>query len=785
MGNAANEKRMKNFILKFWPFFVIVGIWFLFSYPYFLQNKIPYPSTYQVDFFSPWSRYSNYDSPVKNNAMPDVITQTYPWKHFTIEELKKGEIPFWNPYSFSGTPHLANYQTAVFSPFNLLYFILPFLDAWSIIVLLQPLLAGIGTYLYLRQVKVSQAGVLLGAVALMFSGFIVVWMAYGTLAMAIVFLPLILYFIEKFFEKHSFIYLLAISIFTACSYLSGHFQTSLYLSALIGFYILYKSFIAKDIRNGVIAGIYVFWGILLAMPQILPTFEFYKNSVRDSAYNSGSGIPYFNFVTIFAPDFFGNPVTRNNKFLDYAEWQAFVGMIPLFLATFIHWKKPPQSFFLIVVIATAILAMASPLQELISMLHIPVISTTVQSRIIVLCTFSLAILAGFGYDELLGLIKKRKYKAIGIRILLIVVLLSVVWIMLLLGKLPSDEASIAKKNLILPTGTFIFAMIGIAAVLYMKNRLSFLLTTMLLVGLVSFESFRFAQKWMPFDPRSFVFPNTKVTTFLQNNKENGRIFGNMGGQMEIYYGLKSVEGYDSLYIERYGEFMAAAATGSFAAPVSRVVNLARISSNTDRVLNLLGVSLIFHPTADTYAVWAYPVWNKNWLQPIYEDSTYIIFKNTHVMPRAKMFYRHEVIPTKEKNLQRFYAPSFNYESTFLLEEKIPLTSFTNVKNSVKIVSNTSSNIVVDVKTNKPGMLFLSDPFYPGWEAYVDGKKTKIYRANYAFRAVVVPKGRHTITFVYVPYSFYIGVALAGIGVVGILLASACYARKVKLAKING
>src|SRR3989344_7176291 len=117
---------MKKFFLKFWPIIFIFIIWFIFTSPYFLNNKVPFASTYQVNFFAPWSTYSEFWGPVKNNAMPDVITQIYPWKHFTIETLKNGQIPLWNPYSFSGTPHLANYQSAVLSPFNILFFIFSF-----------------------------------------------------------------------------------------------------------------------------------------------------------------------------------------------------------------------------------------------------------------------------------------------------------------------------------------------------------------------------------------------------------------------------------------------------------------------------------------------------------------------------------------------------------------------------------------------------------------------------------------------------------------------------------
>src|SRR5690348_1671397 len=109
---------MKKYVLRVWPVLFILGLWFVFSLPYFTQKKIPYPAQYQVSYFTPWNEYAGYKFPIKNNAISDVINQLYPWKYFTIEQLQKGQLPTWNPYSFSGTPHLANYQSAVFSPFN-------------------------------------------------------------------------------------------------------------------------------------------------------------------------------------------------------------------------------------------------------------------------------------------------------------------------------------------------------------------------------------------------------------------------------------------------------------------------------------------------------------------------------------------------------------------------------------------------------------------------------------------------------------------------------------------
>src|SRR3989304_8660667 len=175
--------------LKYWPIIFIVGVWLVFAHPYFIFGKVPFPSGYLVNFFAPWNAVPDFAGPYKNGATPDVITQIYPWKNLVIELWKQGSIPLWNPYSFSGTPLLANYQSAALSPLNLLYLIFPFTDAWSIAVLLQPLLAGLFMYMLIRPFRVNSGGSVIASIAFMFSGFITTWMSYQTLGYAILFLP--------------------------------------------------------------------------------------------------------------------------------------------------------------------------------------------------------------------------------------------------------------------------------------------------------------------------------------------------------------------------------------------------------------------------------------------------------------------------------------------------------------------------------------------------------------------------------------------------------------------
>ncbi len=120
---------MQKKLFQLLPFFFFFGLWFIFASPYFFQGRVPFPATYQVNHFHPWSLDQKNWGPVKNGAMPDIIDQIYPWRHFSVQEIKQGRLPWWNPNSFSGNPHIANVQSAAFSPMNTLFFFLHLLKA--------------------------------------------------------------------------------------------------------------------------------------------------------------------------------------------------------------------------------------------------------------------------------------------------------------------------------------------------------------------------------------------------------------------------------------------------------------------------------------------------------------------------------------------------------------------------------------------------------------------------------------------------------------------------------
>ena len=149
--------KLKKLIINNWPMFVIFLIVTIFFWRFIFRGLLPIPMDMIVGMYHPWRDivWDNLEAgvPFKNFLITDSVRQQLPWRQLVIESFKNSRLPRWNPYSLAGTPLLANLQSAPFYIFNLLFFVLDFSLAWSILIFLQPLLAGVFIYFYLRNYK--------------------------------------------------------------------------------------------------------------------------------------------------------------------------------------------------------------------------------------------------------------------------------------------------------------------------------------------------------------------------------------------------------------------------------------------------------------------------------------------------------------------------------------------------------------------------------------------------------------------------------------------------------
>src|SRR5438067_96109 len=115
---------MKKFDFIILLFFIIAA----FFSPFIVQGKLPIPADTIVGLYHPFrdlyaKQYPN-GIPFKNFLITDPVRQQYPWRNLAMDSIKNLELPLWNPYAFAGTPLLANFQSAVFYPLNVLLFLL-------------------------------------------------------------------------------------------------------------------------------------------------------------------------------------------------------------------------------------------------------------------------------------------------------------------------------------------------------------------------------------------------------------------------------------------------------------------------------------------------------------------------------------------------------------------------------------------------------------------------------------------------------------------------------------
>jgi hypothetical protein len=141
----------------------------------------------------------------------------------------------------------------------------------------------------------------------------------------------------------------------------------------------------------------------------------------------------------------------------------------------------------------------------------------------------------------------------------------------------------------------------------------------------------------------------------------------------------------------------------------------------------------------------YPLW-------LYELERAV--PRVYVVPAAE----HETDPAK--TLERLASKDFDPLATVLVDEPISLGNKAGFQAEARILEYENQLVSIQASLDSRGILVLADSFYPGWNAYVNGRQEKIYRANLFFRAVPLSAGTHNVEFRYEPRSFAIGRAVS-------------------------
>lgn len=729
-------------------FFIIIGTFFS---PTILQGKLPVPSDSLVGLYHPWrDLYNNTNPrgiPFKNFLITDPVRQQIPWRKIAIDQWKDRILPGWNPYNFSGTPLAGNIQAAAFYPLNVLFFFLDFASAWSILILLQPILAGLFFYAYVRSLGIRPLASLIGSIAWSFSGFNVAWMTWGTIGHVALWLPLTLFAVDKFLtpQRRKYVWAVLFVVSMAFQFSAGHAQISLYFVLMVVGYGTMRILQANERRKAALLFAFLLSLVaLLTAIQWTPLLDWIRQSGRvidgSDWTKEGWFIPWAHLVQFVAPDFFGNPTTLNYwGQWNYGEFVGYIGMLPLlFVLIALSGSAIAGLAFWIAAAAIAfLLAFPTPVAYLPYILKLPILSSLQPTRLLFVVDFSLAVLAAYGCNAWLEGAKKRRWVWV---ITLAGALLAILWGVSVVGSL-----EVSKRNLVVPTVLFIVA----AAMLIMYRRLHRVATlgTILawsFVGLVAIDLLRFGWKFTPFTPREYFFPETKIITFL---KEREKPFRVMSVDKRIfppntlsYYGIESIEGYDPIISSRYEELMAAVARGApdIKPPFgfNRIVALASLRSPLLPILNARYIVSLSDMPEEPY------------LTKVFEEGETRVYEDSRALPRVYVVERPIVAYGKEETMNALYVMK-DYRRQAVVEGNISILSIPiRSDESVSSLQYESNRLEIDTVLSVPRLLVVTNAYHPGWQAMIDGKTTMIYRTNYAFQGIVVPEGRHRVTLTF-------------------------------------
>ena len=123
---------MAEILKKFFPILILLLLAILFFFPFLTGESIPY---------------------VGDFTGSDLTELNLPFRYLAAESFKQGQVPLWTDQLSAGLPLLAEGQAGVFYPFNLVLFLNPFINSWTLFVILQTFLASIFMYLFLRKFR--------------------------------------------------------------------------------------------------------------------------------------------------------------------------------------------------------------------------------------------------------------------------------------------------------------------------------------------------------------------------------------------------------------------------------------------------------------------------------------------------------------------------------------------------------------------------------------------------------------------------------------------------------
>lgn len=825
------------------PIAVILFFVVLVFKDFIFKGLLPIPGDILIGAYFPWLDYKwGYPTgvPVKNPLPSDIISFLYPWRVLGIEIIKSGSLPFWDPTSLLGTPLMANFQAAILNPLNFLFFVFNYPFAWSIQVFLQPILIAFATFLFLKNLGLKTASSLFGSLTFAFSGFSIIWMEYNTIGFTLVFVPLVLLIVDKIITQPKFTYAFWLGLLLCLQIFAGYPQISIYTIFFATIYFIYKILsnqdnlfwrankptnigheLSKQLSAGYLAVLLrsssffkitvyisgVISSLLLSAVQIIPSLELLKFSIRSVDSTALAGgiqfLPIRHLITLFIPDFFGNPGTGN--YWSLGSYDNFVLFIPIIALCFAVWPFLSKSafhrqnlIFVIFLLITLLIATNNILSALVVKYDIVGLKSAVAARVLFMFDFSLAVLSAVGLNNLLlGQKVTLFYKIVLVAFYLGITLGLVYTFVHLKYSLPqgiseisqkvpqqnrqileivqsiSEDVRIGKvntlvalKNTVIPFLTIVFVM-AIVSLSSLKQVVVFLVFAVLVFNIT-----KATDKYLTFFPPKLLYPDTGVEADLKNNlgvhrfdREKSELFPS---NTWVPYGLKAASGQNALLLMSTAKYLNIV-NGTNLSSFSRYVDVTNVESPLYDTLDIKYLAVLNrHETKSVPDRIGRPF--RRFLVPKFKEyknfGTVRIMENSANLGLAWFSKNSQCINDETKASIILGASEYNPRNLVILKCQGNQQFFDRVVGAVRVELDAPNYTKLQVQTPLTNYLTFSKAQYPGWQAFVDEKRVPLNAANLALTAVLIPEGRHTVELKYHPDSFYTGLKISVMTLLG-------------------
>jgi hypothetical protein len=751
-----------------------------------------------------------------------------PPRFFWVESIKNGSFPLWNPYQFSGHPFFANPQHALLYPFNGLFFLLPFDVAFNAIIILHFFLGGLFTYLFLRDLKVDPTGSLISGLIFMLSGYLLSVHSLLTILLSSIWTPLIMMFFRRAIYGRGLKNEIFTAILITLSFLGGGIEIVYGNFFVLLIMVIFSNppYILPLLKGGEEGGsVPIYWGrirslliisilfLFLSAVQLFPFVELFHHSIR------GSGMSYQEATTwsfapkdvllFFLPDAYGYFLDVKNYWVSQCWFKTlYTGGLPFILSPIFFIFGKNRKLYLALMLFSLFLALGkyNPLYPFVFE-YIPFFDgIRYPAKFLYIFILVLSITAGLGFQKLSEYSKDNENRRLKH---LLIVFSFIAGILLLFSALGHQQVEdfLKLRGIDFPDFNplsvnlhhaqrflfylaLFFLLLRVGYEVRWKGWVKVLLIVFLLTDLFGNMGFYGKEKTEDY------FRKTKALEIISSDRNFFRLFSTAKTilqdttiiigeptslnilkeknlpSMNLLFQLHDIWGIDVIRVKRLDDLY----KGFTNAP----------SISATHLVDLYGVKYITSVTPleenkKFELIYARLEGLEGKREELLKENTIKLYKNRSPLPRAWLVKDYKVMDSIAV-LLKMMTKNFRPDREALLEEEPPhpirsagLTAKPShikskgKKRRVEFISETNNRLVLQATAEENSILVLSDTYYPGWKAFVDGKKTKIYRADYTFRAIVLSAGPHRVEFVYDPLSFKLGALFTFLGIIGCVL----------------